>query len=262
MDENGDVLKEEGLLGITLTKTTPEDARSNLGIQASDDLVKFASIAANVSLKETEKLHILKVAISGIDVSNTHLSGERQVLHGNILTIRKESLKGLPISFDTQDLTNFLKPTPFIQSDNEKIRTIANKIVSNKDTPLEKATKLLFWIHKNIDKKPVVSLPDALSTFENHVGDCNEHAVLMAAFARAEGIPAKVEAGLVYLNGRFYYHAWNLLYLGRWITADALFGQIPADVTHIRLASGELNEQLNLMGLIGNIKVEIKNYSK
>jgi transglutaminase-like putative cysteine protease len=84
----------------------------------------------------------------------------------------------------------------------------------------------------------------------------------MAAFARAEGIPAKVEAGLVYLNGRFYYHAWNLLYLGRWITADSLFGQIPADVSHIRLATGELKDQLNLMSMIGNIHLEIKSYSK
>ncbi|MCJ7771497.1 MAG: transglutaminase-like domain-containing protein, partial [Desulfobacterales bacterium] len=181
IDEHGEILKEEGLLGITLLKTTPEDARSNLGIQASDDLVKFASIISNVQLDKTDGLNKLEVAISGIDLNNTHLNGERQVLHGNILTIRKESLQGLPLSFYTDDLTNFLKPSPFIQSDHQKIRAIANKIVSNKDTPLEKAKKLLFWIHKNIEKKPVVSLPDALSTLENRMGDCNEHAVLMAA---------------------------------------------------------------------------------
>ena len=115
---------------------------------------------------------------------------------------------------------------------------------------------------KNIDKKPVISLPDALSTLENRMGDCNEHAALMAAFARAAGIPAKIEAGLVYLNGRFYYHAWNLLYIGRWITVDSLLGQIPADVSHIRLSSGELKEQLNLMSMLGNIKLKIKSYSK
>jgi hypothetical protein len=76
------------------------------------------------------------------------------------------------------------------------------------------------------------------------------------------GIPAKVEAGLVYLNGRFYYHAWNLVYLGQWVTADSLFGQLPADVTHIRLSSGELKEQLNLMSIIGNIQLKIKSISK
>ena len=70
------------------------------------------------------------------------------------------------------------------------------------------------WIEKNIKKRPVLSLPDALSTLENRMGDCNEHAVLFAAMARAVYIPAKIEAGVVYLNGRFYYHAWNLVNLG------------------------------------------------
>jgi hypothetical protein len=266
IDENGEVLKEEGLLGITLIKTTQKDARSNTRFKASEDLAKAVSIAANILLNEPDKLRKLEVNISGINTDNTHLNGGRQVLNGDTLTIQKESIQDLPITSNINALKNidkiFLQPTPFIQSDNKKIQATANRIVSDLDTPLEKTKKLLFWIHKNIDKKPVISLPDALSTLENRMGDCNEHAVLMAAFARTQGIPAKVEAGLVYLNGRFYYHAWNLLYLGRWITADSLFGQLPADVSHIRFSSGELKEQLNLMSIIGNLNLEIKSYSK
>ena len=103
----------------------------------------------------------------------------------------------------------------------------------------------------------MISLPDALSTLENRVGDCNEHAVLMAALARAAGIPCRVEAGLVYLKGRFYYHAWNLDYIGRWITVDALFDQIPADVSHIRFVTGSPDRQLDLMGIIGNVRLKV-----
>ena len=113
------------------------------------------------------------------------------------------------------------------------------------------------WVHQNIEKRPVLSLPDALSTLENRVGDCNEHAVLMAALSRAAGIPSRVEAGLVYLKGSFYYHAWNLVYLGRWITADALFGQLPADVSHIRFITGSQRQQLDLMGLIGKVQLKV-----
>ena len=71
------------------------------------------------------------------------------------------------------------------------------------------------------------------------------------------GIPAKIEAGLVYLKGRFYYHAWNLLYIGKWITADSLFGQIPADVTHIRFTSGAQTEQFDLLNVIGKVKIKV-----
>ncbi len=151
----------------------------------------------------------------------------------------------------------FLSPTTFVQSDHLKIKNLSKKVVSPNDEPIQKIKKIVAWIYKNIDKRPVLSIPDALSTLENGIGDCNEHAVLFAALARASGIPTKIEAGLVYLNGRFYYHAWNLLYIGKWITADSLFGQIPADVTHIRFTSGTQTQQLDLMNIIGKIKIKV-----
>ncbi|MFC1789208.1 transglutaminase-like domain-containing protein, partial [Thermodesulfobacteriota bacterium] len=151
----------------------------------------------------------------------------------------------------------FLMPSPFIESDHPKIENLANKILSADDSTVIKAKKLVAWLHNNIEKRPVLSLPDALATLENRVGDCNEHAVLLAALARASGIPAQIEAGLVYLNGRFYYHAWNLLYIGQWVTADSVLGQVPADVTHIRFSSGAMQKQLDLMGIIGKIKLKV-----
>ena len=89
------------------------------------------------------------------------------------------------------------------------------------------------------------------------MGDCNEHAVLLAALARAGGIPAKIESGLAYLSGRFYYHAWNLLYVGQWITADAVFGLMPADAARIRFASGSPRSQLDLLPVIDRVEIEV-----
>ena len=34
-------------------------------------------------------------------------------------------------------------------------------------------------------------------------------------------------------------------------------GQLPADVTHIRLVRGEAEHQIDLMGVIGNVTIEI-----
>ena len=113
------------------------------------------------------------------------------------------------------------------------------------------------WMQANIEKRPVLSLPDALTTLDKRMGDCNEHAVLMAALARAAGYPAQVEAGLVYQDGRFFYHAWNRIYIGRWITVDALFGQIPADVSHIRFARGSAHEQLDILPLLGKLQIRV-----
>jgi hypothetical protein len=259
--ERGELLKEKGLLGIRLEKTTAKSARGGFAKGTSDDFTLAASVASNAVIEDATRLKKLQIEISGIDTKSIYLHGGRQTLNYKILTIDLETLSDLPATINRENLKMlekiFLDASPFIQSDHEKIQNLAQEIIgNNNDTILAKANKLMNWVHQNIKKRPVLSLPDALSTLENRVGDCNEHAVLLAALARAAGIPARVEAGLVYLNGRFYYHAWNLLYLGRWITADALFGQMPSDVTHIRFTTGA-QQQLDLMGIIGRVKLKV-----
>jgi hypothetical protein len=261
IDTKGDVLKEKGILGIALEKATREEALHGLALEASEDLTRFASVASNTVLENPEQLSSLKIQIDGIRVERFQLDGGRQTLQNDVVTIQKETLVNLADVLDENNLTTlekiFLRPEAFIQSDHPKIVALAQEIVGGQFTPLAKVRKLVDWVHHHIEKRPVLSLPDALATLENRVGDCNEHAVLLAALARASGIPCRVEAGLVYLQGRFYYHAWNLVYLGRWITVDALFSQIPADVSHVRFITGSQERQLDLMGIIGHVRLKV-----
>ena len=64
-------------------------------------------------------------------------------------------------------MEKFKLPGPFIQSDDHRIRNVAEKIVKPTDTPLEKVRKLVSWIQTNIRRQPVLSLPNALSTLKN-----------------------------------------------------------------------------------------------
>ncbi len=257
--EEGEVLKEEGVLGIRLVKTSRIDALFGVPVESSDDLTAMAAVPSNVTFEDPMALSRLKVKISGVETDPETLSGGRQVLRGNVLLVEKETVADLPEkdADPAQKPSEYLGASPFIQTDNEKIRKLAAGIVSPDDPPLAKAEKLVDWIHKNIEKRPVLSMPDAISTLEHRMGDCNEHAVLLAAMARSVGLPTAIEAGLVYMKDRFYYHAWNRIFVGGWITADATFGQIPADVTHIRLASGEPSDQFDIMGMIGRIELTV-----
>jgi hypothetical protein len=261
--KEGEIVKEKGMLGISLIKTDRKDALDGLAIESSQDLTKVASVASNIPLENIETLHVLKVKIEGIPYNKLQLEGGRQTFNRQVLTVKKEALTNLAPKLRTENLAAlekiFLKSGPFIQSDNQKIQDLAREILKDDPDapPLTRARKLLDWVYTHIKKRPVLSLPDALSTLENRVGDCNEHAVLLAALARAAGIPTRIEAGLVYLKGRFYYHAWNLMYLGQWITADSLFGQLPADVSHLRFATGSPEQQLDIMGIIGKIQLTV-----
>lgn len=85
---------------------------------------------------------------------------------------------------------------------------------------------------------------DAVTALENRNGDCTEFAVLLAAAARARGIPARIAHGLAY-SGRlagsthvFSPHAWVQAWDGtRWVSYDAAYGKF--DAGHIALAIGD-----------------------
>lgn len=256
--DDGDILKEQGILGITIEKVTKNQAMEEFSVFSSTDLTEIASIPSNTIIEDPSALTFLKILFTNIDKESLHLHGDRQNLKNNTLLIHKETIPTRdPRPENIQALGKFLKPGPFIQSDDPKIQNKVQEIVSPEDTLVAKAAKLVAWVHKNIEKRPVLSIPNAVETITNMTGDCNEHAVLLAAMARAAGIPAQVEVGIVYQRGRFYYHAWNVLYLGKWVTADAVMGQMPADVTHVRFIRGEVDQQLDLLGVIGKLKLKI-----
>lgn len=219
------------------------------------DVTELFSVVSDVPVKQRDKINLLKLKISGID-DNLSLNGGRQSLVDGILTVNKEKIPEI-VEIPEGGEKRFLRPTPFVQSDHPEIKGKVSEIVLPDDTPFAKAQKIMRWIYENIQKRPVLSVPNALEILRNRMGDCNEHAVLMAAMARAAGIPAQIETGLVYMNGRFYYHAWNVFYLGDWLTVDALMGQMPADVTHIRFIRGEPDKQIDLIKVIGKVKINI-----
>jgi len=258
--KDGTILKEEGPLGIRLEQVAKEEALNKLTLSQGADFAEIVSIPTNAIPQDVSQFKELNVRLDGIEDEEIFLEGGRQSLKKHVLTIRKESIPNLASSIKREtvfpDGKTYLESTPFIQSGHPEIQAKAKEIVSPDDPPFVKAKKLVRWVNENIQKRPVLSVPNALETLQHRVGDCNEHAVLLAALARASGIPAQVEAGLVYQNGRFYYHAWNVLYLGIWITADSVVGQLPADVTHIRFVRGT-ERQIDLMRIIGKVKLEI-----
>ena len=74
---------------------------------------------------------------------------------------------------------------------------------------------------------------------------------------RAAGIPARISVGLAYTREKFFYHAWVEAYTGEWVTMDPTLNQIPADVTHISLLRGNIDKQVEIMGLIGKLRLEV-----
>ena len=152
---------------------------------------------------------------------------------------------------------SYLSPSYLIQSEDELIKSQAREIIEDERDPAKAAETINSWVFKNLKKEGTVSLPNALDVLKTKKGDCNEHAALFAALARAAGIPTKLVMGTIYIDGRFYYHAWNEVYLGRWVAVDSTYGQLPADATHIKLIEGDIKKSAEIMKVVGKIKIKV-----
>ena len=82
----------------------------------------------------------------------------------------------------------------------------------------------------------------ARGVYESRSGECGGHSLLLAAFCRAVGIPARMVWGVMYVpgeGGKFGQHGWTEVWMGEqgWLPVDATADQVDfADSGHIRLS--------------------------
>jgi len=265
LDQEGSVLKEQGFMGLTLVKSS--SAKAPRGVEGSrvEDFYDMAAVPLNKELKEATRLAYLKVKVRGLDLTpfdTRTLNRGRQRLQKDILEITREKVPlkytfRRPLRNPPKALEAFIQPQINIESDGVEIIRKAEEIAGKTENPLLAARLLLQWVYRNVDKRPVVSIPSAAEVMKTRVGDCNEHAVLLAALLRASGIPARICTGLVYARGKFFYHAWVECFTGTWISMDAAMNQMPVDATHIKLVEGGLDKQVEILGLMGKLDLEV-----
>jgi len=258
LDDAGNVIKEESPAGFVFIQE-PEFKARTLDDESTDLL---ASVAVKITGKMPENLadqNVMQYSVKIPPEGNFTMNSGRQTFSNDIITLNMESLQdneegsGNPCP----GAENELEASPYIQADAEQIIEQSTAITSGLLSDREKVEALASWVFHELDKRPVLGIPDALTTLNNRIGDCNEHASLFTALSRASGIPAKIAAGVVYHKGAFYYHAWNEVCLsGTWVSLDTTTGQFPADLSHIKFVEGELREQVQIGSLLGTLEID------
>jgi len=268
LDERGTTLKEEGFMGFRILKSSAAKAPMDLEGEGDVDFYDAVSIGVERTLPDPTRVNYLKLKVEGMDhatLDRAVLSGGRQRFHQGTMEISKERLPSrpsylLPYHDDGDAMKVFLQSEFNMESDDREIIEKAREIAGGEKNPLLVSRRLSTWVYLNVEKRPVVSVPSALEVLKTKVGDCNEHATLLTALLRASGIPARLSIGLVFTQGKFFYHAWTEAYLGSWVSMDATLNQMPADATHIKLVEGNLDRQVEIAGLIGKIKLKVMDY--
>jgi hypothetical protein len=264
LDEDGAPLKEKGFMGFTLLRSNPIKAQAGLEVAGKLDFYDLSAIKVSRKIKNPRNLSYLKVRLSHVPPSLS-VDSPRQSLSGGILSVTKESPPfsapyAIPYEGGDKELLHYLEPEILIQSEDKEIVKLAGEIVEGNTDPLVAAKGIMSWVFENLEKVPLVSIPDAKAILVHRRGDCNEHATILTALLRAAGIPARIAVGLVYRDGKFYYHAWNEVYMGKWISLDATLNQVPVDATHIKLITGGIEKQIQIAGMIGTLSLTVLDY--
>jgi hypothetical protein len=256
----GETIKEESPLGYALLKETPAEAKKLDKRGPAVDIISLVKIDTR-PIESSSSTSYLRARLNGAALDRFELDGGRQTWKDNVIEVRAAAGTGsYPLPFSGAELAAELNPTALVQSDDAGIRQEAAKIIGKNKDARTAAQKLNTWVYEAINKQPVVSIPSAVEVLKQRVGDCNEHATLYTALARAAGLPARMAGGVVYLKNGFYYHAWPEVWLGEWVAIDPTFNQFPADATHIRFITGELSQQAEIMRLVGKLKIDVMEY--
>ncbi|MBW1674756.1 MAG: transglutaminase domain-containing protein, partial [Deltaproteobacteria bacterium] len=213
IDEKGGSLKEKGFMGFTLVRSSSTKAPLGLDRSKRIDFYELSAIKVTQRLTNPRELSYLKVLFDQTP-SPMSVNGPRQSLTGKVLTVTKEippfkASYAIPYNGKENRLLHFLRPEMLIQSDDQEIISLARGIVKETTDPFLATQMIMGWVFENLEKVPVVSIPNAKEVVRYKKGDCNEHATILTALLRAVGIPARIVVGLVYKDGKFYYHAWN-----------------------------------------------------
>jgi len=271
IDAQGQVVRVEEASGAVLERAAFELAYENFrhrdtagtaratATPLRGAIVPTTALAAGVDGLATRGPERMRWRVTGVNPQELALEGPDQTLVGDTLAVTRAEPAALTARYllPARDTTfaTWLRAEPLIQVNDPRIGAQLRQIVGRERNAAKAAQRILAWVSA-LRHAQSAGVPNAARALESRSGDCNELTVLYVALARAAGLPARPVSGLLWRGGRFYYHAWAEVYLGRWVAVDPLLGQLPADATRVRLVEGGLARGVDLIRAIGNLKLE------
>jgi transglutaminase-like putative cysteine protease len=244
------------------------------------DFAVATAIRTDRPITNPRKLQSLDLSISGIPDKDLILSDDwqqvdEQKAEGKGFSARYrvksepfdagKSLN-LPVT-DTQFAPYLAKALPYLDTTNPSILKTANEIRGEETNLYRIVVSLRDWVAKNMIADPSIGVPRTASDiYNNRRGVCRDYSTLFTALARAAGVPTRVCGGIVYAEGRFFYHAWAECFVGEWVTIDPTLHNLKnpveyTDATHIKFAQGDVMQMFNTVAVVGKLHIQVNDFA-
>jgi Transglutaminase-like superfamily len=267
VDRQGKTLKESVRDDLVVTRA--EDAAiatrflTQTALAKKDLVFDFSLIKVDTPLTDPARLTRLTVEFSGWPEDMAFPQGAGQTIterKGRDLMVALSypaTREGTPLPDDERKRS--LEGTERIIPEHPQIRALQESILKVEKDQAKGVELLVRWVAATIEGT-VTDSQSPVETLQSKKGNCQSHARLYASLARSAGFPTRFVSGLVWMTDKgFLYHSWAESYVGgSWLTVDPTFGQIPADLTHIRMFDGDAPDDVApLARVIGRLKARI-----
>jgi hypothetical protein len=267
VDAQGNTLVESVRDGLVTTKAEePQQLGAFVGalaVSKKDLIYDFSLVRVEPPLREPAKLTGLTIEISGWNDTLPLMQDGGQSVEksgdGRIVVKTGSAMPPPPTTSKAVTKDAYLKPAEKIESDAAEIVAKAKELAAGKKDLTDVARTLAAWTSDWL-KDTVDDGGGALVSFKERSGNCQTHARLYTALARAVGIPTRFVSGLVYQDGKgFLYHSWaESLLADTWVAVDPTYNQLPADPTHIKFFEGSSQQDMSpIIAIIGRIRITV-----
>jgi hypothetical protein len=224
------------------------------------DLYERTVAKSNVRLADASAVDRLVLRITPRDPAQKlpDFARHNQKVAGGMVEIRRPVKSPGQAAYAPEDLA----PNALVQSDDEAIAATAKQLAGT--DAWSTALAMTRWVAENMSFDTGIVQAPASELMRDRKGTCMGYATLLAALARAGGIPSRIAMGYVYYGGIWGGHAWAELWIdGQWLPFDAAV-YAPGVASAARLAvgassfadgGGSLNASLG--GLFGQVEIEI-----
>ncbi len=240
------------------------------------DLGPLTRVSSNARFAQPRKLERARFRVAGLPayVQAAWLTGPGQRVLSQpapgtflieITRLPPPQPVSFPLSLNKTEWAEFLAPTALVQSHDAEIGKLARELTRGAPHAWAAAKRLRVFVSRTIDATRSMTFASAREVLRQKSGDCSEQSVLLAALARAVGLPARCVMGLVFADGSFQRHMWNEIWVGRWQPIDAAMQTDTLSAAWIRLGvhAVRLSEDLDtglggLLAFAAPLKVTVE----